>query len=345
MPQASTLDSPKAAERFLRKAKAAARLRHPHIVPIYDAGCDGGQYYIAAAFIEGQILAEAIDEDKLTFRQVAEIVHDLADGLAYAHEQGIVHRDIKPANIMLDTKGKAHITDFGLAHRQDSTQKITQDGVILGPPAYMAPEQAKGQQGDPLPASDQYSLGVVLYELLCRQTPFSGPPQIVLFNAIHTEPAAPRIVKAAVPRDLETICLKAMAKRLEDRYTGCQELADDLRRWREGEPIRARRVGTLERLVRWGQRNRAISALVLAVFALLVIGTVVSSFFALEASKRSREAFASAKQAGEAKGIAEANTIRAKEESELASKFVSRQDESRSSHLARTPPGQASECA
>jgi serine/threonine protein kinase len=237
VPQAGTLDNPKAVERFLREAKAAARLRHPHIVPVYDAGKDRDNYYIASAFIEGQTLAHAIDAGKLTFREMAQIVQDLAEALAYAHEQGIVHRDVKPANIMLDAKGKAHLMDFGLAHRHDSSQKLTQDGAVLGTPAYMAPEQAQGHHGDPAPASDQYSLGVVLYELLCDQTPFSGPPQIVLFNALHMEPKPPRTVKAAIPHDLETICLKAMAKRSEERYATCQELADDLRRWQEGEPI------------------------------------------------------------------------------------------------------------
>jgi len=225
VPRAGTLDSPKAVEPFLREAKAAAQLRHPHIVPIYDAGREGENYYIASAFIAGRTLAEAIDEGPMDFRRAAQIVRELAEALAYAHSLGIVHRDVKPANVMLDEKGQAHVMDFGLAHRHDPLEKLTHEGAILGTPAYMAPEQAVGKTSDPSPVSDQYSLGVVLYELLCGDTPFSGPPEIVIFNAIHQPPPAPRTVKPQIPRDLETICLKAMAKSPGDRYPACHHLA------------------------------------------------------------------------------------------------------------------------
>src|SRR5208337_4924538 len=125
--------------------------------------------------------------------------------------QGIVHRDVKPANVMLDSKGEAHLLDFGLAHRKELA-KLTQAGAVLGTPAYMAPEQAVRGEEEPLPASDQYSLGVVLYELLCGRTPFDGPPEVVLFHAVRTEPEPPRRVRPGVPRDLETICLKCLEK-------------------------------------------------------------------------------------------------------------------------------------
>jgi WD40 repeat protein/tRNA A-37 threonylcarbamoyl transferase component Bud32 len=293
VPQAGTLDSPKAVERFLREAKAAAQLRHPHIVPIYDAGRDGAQYFIASAFIAGRTLAAAVDADEPpTPRRSAEIVRALAEALAYAHDFGIVHRDIKPANIMLgyssapDAKGMGpgketpHVMDFGLAYRQDSSEKLTQDGTVLGTPAYMAPEQAAGKQGAALPASDQYSLGVVLYELLCGQTPFSGPAQILLFNVVHREAAPPRSVKPAIPRDLETICLKAMAKRPEDRYASCHDVADDLHRWLEGEPILARRMGPAERFVRWCRRNPLVAITSALAASALVAIAVVSSLSA-----------------------------------------------------------------
>jgi serine/threonine-protein kinase len=189
---------------------------------------------------------------------------------------GIVHRDVKPANVMLDEKGRPHLMDFGLAHRHDTAEKLTQDGAILGTPAYMAPEQAAGHSGAAQPASDQYSLGVVLYEPRGR-TPFSGPPPILIFNAIHREPAPPRQVQPRVPRDLETICLKALAKRPGERYARCQAMADDLRRWLEGEPIQARRLGPVERAARWCGRNPVVAGLVAAVALLLVAGTALSS--------------------------------------------------------------------
>ncbi len=277
VPQPGTLGDAQKVERFLREARAAARLRHPHIVPVYDAGHDGEHYYIASAFIEGRTLAGAIDEGPFDFCRAARIIRDLAEALAHAHGQGIVHRDVKSANIMLDDKGAAYLMDFGLAHRQDAQAKLTQEGAILGTPAYIAPEQA--QSGEPLPASDQYSLGVVLYELLCGQTPFRGPCEFLIFNAIHRDPPSPRGVRRGVPRDLETICLRALSKRPEARYATCQDFADDIRRWLDGKPIQARRAGPIERAVRWCQRQPALAAacglaaaLFIAVIAAVGIG-------------------------------------------------------------------------
>lgn len=233
VPHASTMESPRAVERFLREAKAAAQLRHPHIVPLYEAGQDGERYYIAYAFIEGRTLAHVADQGSLDFRRAARLVRDLAEALAYAHRMGIVHRDIKPANIMVDAQGEAYVVDFGLAHWQQGLASLTQAGAVLGTPAYMAPEQAEGKSAEATPANDQYSLGVVLYELLCGQTPFTGPPPVVLYHVLHTPPAPPREVRAGVPPELEAICLKAMARRADERYPGCQEMADELGHWLE----------------------------------------------------------------------------------------------------------------
>jgi len=276
VPLPGTLDSPQRVERFLREARAAAQLRHPHIVPIFEAGGSSPHYYIASEFIPGRTLATVIGEEALDFRQTAHVVRQLAEALAYAHGQGIVHRDVKPGNVMLDGRGNTHLLDFGLAHRKELA-KLTQAGAVLGTPAYMAPEQALRSDEEPLPASDQYSLGVVLYELLCGRAPFEGPPEVVLFHAVQSEVPSPRKFNARVPRDLETICLKALGKRPQDRYADCQALADDLRRWLDREPIRARRHGLVERLVRRVRKEpKAMAAAGVAAAALAAVVVVLA---------------------------------------------------------------------
>jgi tRNA A-37 threonylcarbamoyl transferase component Bud32 len=291
------LDSPRRAERFLREAKSAAQLHHPRIVPIHETGQDGAFHYIVSAFIAGHTLEETHEDNPLTFHQAAETVKSLAEALAYAHRIGIVHRDVKPANVLLDQEGQPFLADFGLAQRQDQAEKLTQDGSVLGTPAYMSPEQASGHSAEVLPTSDQYSLGALFYELLCGQTPFTGPPQTVLFNAVHTQPPPPRSLRPDVPLDLETVCLKALAKHPEDRYADCQELADDLRRWLEGEPIRARRLGWGERAVRWCRREPTlVGAVALMLLSLLGVAVVASVSWASVSAAKTEVEGAQAKE-------------------------------------------------
>ena len=236
VPRQGVLKTAKALERFLGEAKALARLRHPRIVPVYEAGCAGERHYIAMALIEGCSLAERSVEHPLALHRTAEIVAELAEALAYAHSQGVVHRDVKPANIRVDDQGAVYLMDFGIAYRPDSGEIPLPAGMILGTPAYVAPEQAQGGQTDVLPASDQYSLGVVFYELLCGQPPFCGPPSYVIFHTIHHDPPSPHTVAAAtIPRSLAAVCLKALAKCPDHRYASCQDFADDLRRWLRGD--------------------------------------------------------------------------------------------------------------
>jgi hypothetical protein len=239
VPLPGAVKSSKAAARFLSEARALARLRHPRIVPVFEAGQTGGVSYIAMDLVEGQTLADVLAGGAFEPRRAAEVVRSLAEALAYAHGRGVVHRDVKPANVRVDGQGNVHLMDFGIAYLPDSGEMPVPPGVILGTPAYVAPEQAKGGQSDVLPASDQYSLGAVLYELLCGQPPFSGPPSYVLFHAIHEDPPSPRTVASHVPRALASICLKALAKQPEDRYASCQALADDLSRWLDGQTPQA----------------------------------------------------------------------------------------------------------
>jgi tRNA A-37 threonylcarbamoyl transferase component Bud32 len=276
MPQPGTLDSPKRVERFLREARSAARLRHANIVPVYEAGQDGDTYFIASAFVPGKPLSAAIPEKGMAPKRAARLLRDICAAVAYAHDEGIVHRDIKPANVMLDADDNPHLMDFGLAARNDEDNRLTQDGAILGTPAYMAPEMAGGQQGEAKPAADQYSLGVMLYELLTGRAPFDGPPAIVLYNAIHTEPARPSELRERIPDDLEAVCLKAMAKDPADRYTTVQAMANDLARWLNREPVEAEfpasgRSGPAD----WVKANPRLAAAAAAA-ALTVVGLSVA---------------------------------------------------------------------
>ena len=334
VPHPHTLGSPCAVQRFEREARAAAALRHPHIVPIYAAGFDGTYYYIASQFIPagtgkptvGRTLAGLIGEGTVDFRTSARIIRDLAEALDYAHGMGIVHRDVKPANVLLDVHGGAHLADFGLAHRQDSQDKLTQEGAVLGTPAYMAPEQAAGRKDEVLPASDQYSLGMVLYEMLCGEVAFRGQVGFVISQQINQEPEAPRKRRAEVPRDLETICLKALAKDPEKRYENCQELADDLRRFLDDEPIQARPLGPMERAWRRVRRNPAVAGLVLAVAFTLVTGASVATFFAVRANVNATRADLKAEEADRESHRATEQARRAKEAEGEAKEAAGRAD-------------------
>ena len=264
-------DEPEQVERFLGEAKAAARLRHPNLVAVFESGRDGDDYYIVSEFVEGLPLSERLRHDPPDFRQAAAWVRDLARALAYAHGEGIIHRDIKSANVLIDRDGRPQLTDFGLAKRVGEDATRTADGAVLGTPAYMAPEQARGDGAAVGPHSDQFSLGVVLYELLARRLPFDGPAHALLLQVLADDPPPPSRFNPAVPRDLEAICLKAMAKEPARRYGGAAELADDLDRYLAGAPIRARRPGLRERAGRWLRRRRHVVFLIAGVTAAVVV--------------------------------------------------------------------------
>ncbi len=285
---------PEEIEKFLREARAAAQLRHPNIVSVHEVGLEGKQIYIVADFIEGLSLDKWMSGRKLAYCDCAALCIKIADGLHHAHEEGVIHRDLKPSNIMIDRRGEPHIMDFGLAKREAGETTMTMDGQILGTPAYMSPEQAKGLAHGADRRSDMYSMGVILFELLTGERPFRGSLQMLLKQVMQDDPVSPRKLDGHVPRDLETICLKCLQKEPARRYQTAKALSEELGRYLAGKPIQARPVSALERTVRWCGRNRLVTGSALAAVLCLLFGLVaatvgyVRTSRALEKSEQAR---------------------------------------------------------
>jgi eukaryotic-like serine/threonine-protein kinase len=303
--------------RLLAEADAIARLQHPHIVQIYEAGEHEGVPFLALEFMSGGSLAEQVKGPPCPPRQAAALVEQLAGAVHHAHECGIIHRDLKPANVLLAGDGTPKLADFGLAKYE--RPELTATGAILGTPSYMAPEQTWQDNRTPGRAVDIYSLGAILYELLTGRPPFGGATVLETLEWVRShEPVPPAQLRADFPRDLSTICLKCLEKEPARRYATAQTLAEDLRRYLNGEPILAREVGLLERTWRWCRREPRVASLVAAVFGVLLAGALLSGYFAVTASREARAARKAEQEAEEKAEQARREAKRADDEAAVA---------------------------
>jgi hypothetical protein len=274
--------SPEAATRFLAEAEAVARLHHPNVVQIHRIGEAGGLPFLELEYVEGGSLAAALDGTPWPAKRAAALVELLARAIAAAHGHGLVHRDLKPGNVLVSVDGTPKIIDFGLARMLAADSRLTATGSVLGTPSYMAPEQAAGRTKEVGPAADIYALGAIFYELLTGRPPFRAPTALQTLEQVKSaNPVAPSRLVPSTPRDAETIALKCLQKEPGRRYAAADELAEDLRRFRAGEPIRARRVRTAERLWLWSRRNPVVAGLTGSVAVLVVAVAIGSSIAAV----------------------------------------------------------------
>jgi WD40 repeat protein len=293
-------------KRFYTEAEAAANLDHPGIVPIFEVGQHEGQHYFSMGFVEGQSLSQRVAEGPLPPRQAADLIRRVGDAIEYAHQHGVIHRDLKPANILLDVQGNPRVTDFGLAKKVQADSGLTGSGQIMGTPSYMPPEQAGGERGEVGPAADVYALGATLYALLIGRPPFQAATAMdTVIQVLSEDAVPPRRLNAAIPLDLETICLKCLEKEPARRYGSATALGAELGRFLAGEPILARPVSAPERLWRWCRRNPVVAGLGGSVAALILFVAAAGALVAVRLAYLRNIAETKAIQALEAQAQAE----------------------------------------
>jgi ribosomal protein S7 len=289
MIRAGELATAEDVRRFRQEANEAARLDHPHIVPVYEVGEYQGQHYFTMRLVEGGSLAQRLDRFRDDPKAAARLVATVARAVHYAHQRQLLHRDLKPGNVLRDGDGRPHVADFGLAKRLGGEGEASQSAGV-GTPEYMAPEQARGE-ARLTTAADVYALGGVLYALLAGRPPFRGQTHWETIQLVLSrEPAPPpSAVRAGCPRDLETVCLKCLDKDPARRYGSAEAAADDLERWLKGESVLARPVGRWGRVRLWCKRNPAVAGLLTAFMAVLLLGTAISTYFAQQLAQRNAD--------------------------------------------------------
>lgn len=277
---------PDTLERFRGEAETLAKLQHSGIVQVFDSGTANGAPYLAMEYVAGGSLAEKLKAGRMEPRAAAAVIATVAAAVGHAHAHGIIHRDLKPANILLTIDGQPKVADFGLA-RDVGDRHVTRTGYIAGTPSYMSPEQLSGRR-NLASGVDVWALGVMLYELLAGTVPFAGSdPQQILTNVLRNDPVSLRQWQPNLPGDLETICLKCLQKEPHRRYASGSELADDLLRYLDGQPIQARPVGRVEKGVRWCRRNPLAAGLA-TVVAVMLFATAAVSLALASRSDRDR---------------------------------------------------------
>ncbi|MEM6777621.1 MAG: protein kinase [Planctomycetota bacterium] len=310
--------STKAAAMFLREARTAAQLRHPNIVSVHEVGREDDRIYIVSDLVDGVTLTDWLSKRPPTSQHAARLMIQISLAIHYAHQQGVIHRDLKPGNIMLDRDDTPYVMDFGLAKLDATEMTMTMDGQILGTPAYMAPEQARGESRHVDCRADIYALGVILFEMLTGDRPFRGNTQMLLLQLLNDEPPNPRRLNPGIHRDIETICLKCLEKPREKRYETAAALADDLQRYLDHRPIAARRIGALGRGLRWCKRKPVVASLSLGFLLALIAGTATSSFFAIRASANAADLSLALSDADVQRNIALSEAAEASKQKQLA---------------------------
>jgi serine/threonine protein kinase/tetratricopeptide (TPR) repeat protein len=295
VPRLGSVTSERARIRFEREIELAARLKHPNIARIYDSGVDQGQYYYVMDFVDGLNLDEYVRQNKLTHRQILEVVRTICQAVQHAHQNRVIHRDLKPSNIIITEDGHPYVVDFGLAKailEDEQAPAISVDGETVGTPAYMSPEQAAGRVDEVDTRTDIYSLGVILYNLLTGESPhdLSGSRQQVLHRIADGQIKRPRTICRSIDRDLETLLLKTLDHDQDRRYATVSALADDIVNYLDGTPLMAGPPSTTYRLRKFVRRNAALSSAVLIAIITLVVGLIATTSMYVQADHARAEA-------------------------------------------------------